>query len=83
MERSATCSPAESSSSGDHDQPPLHGEEATQMDVDNNDDPFLDWEKVDMFLGSEPWTHPIQSICALLVCYNKVDSQVSATPMTE
>ncbi|KAG4916484.1 hypothetical protein JHK82_054134 [Glycine max] len=54
VERSATCSPAESSSSGDHDQPPLHGEEATQMDVDNNDDPFLDWEKVDMFLGSEP-----------------------------
>ncbi|KAK7396710.1 hypothetical protein VNO78_17868 [Psophocarpus tetragonolobus] len=52
VERSATCSP-ESSSSGDHDQPPLHAEEATtQMDVDN--DPFLDWEKVDLFLGSEP-----------------------------
>ncbi|TKY61965.1 NAC domain-containing protein 90 [Spatholobus suberectus] len=50
VERSATSSP-ESSSSGDHDQHP-HGEEATQMEVDNN--PFLDWEKVDLFLGSEP-----------------------------
>ncbi|XP_052729154.1 NAC domain-containing protein 90 isoform X2 [Vigna angularis] len=52
LERSATCSP-ESSSSGDldHDQPTLHGEGGTQMDVDN--DPFLDWEKVDLFLGSE------------------------------
>ncbi|CAJ1884873.1 unnamed protein product [Sphenostylis stenocarpa] len=51
--RSATSSP-ESSSSGDldHDQPPLHGEEATQMDGGN--DPFLDWENVDLFLGSEP-----------------------------
>jgi len=54
LERSATCSP-ESSSSGDldhdHDQPSLHGEGASQMDVDN--DPFLDWEKLDLFLGSE------------------------------
>ncbi|ESW34919.1 hypothetical protein PHAVU_001G192000 [Phaseolus vulgaris] len=52
LERSATCSP-ESSSSGDldHDQPLLHGQGETQMDVDK--DPFLDWEKVDLFLGSE------------------------------
>lgn len=42
VERSATSSPETSS----------NGEESTQMDVDN--DPFLDWEKVDLFLGSEP-----------------------------
>ncbi|RDX66073.1 NAC domain-containing protein 90, partial [Mucuna pruriens] len=51
VERSATNS-SESSSSGDHDQRP-HGEEPTQMLVDN-DDAYLDWEKVDLFLGSEP-----------------------------
>ncbi|KAL2345249.1 hypothetical protein Fmac_006534 [Flemingia macrophylla] len=42
VDRSATSS-TESSS---------NGEEATQVDADN--DPFLDWEKVDMFLGSDP-----------------------------
>ncbi|KAK7337263.1 hypothetical protein VNO77_17828 [Canavalia gladiata] len=49
--RSGTSS-AESSSSGDHGQP-SHGEEANQMDVDN-EATLLDWEKVDWFLGSEP-----------------------------
>lgn len=56
--RSATSSPAESSSSGEHGQllPSLHdGElaEATQMDVVDNE-PLLDWEQVDWFLGSAP-----------------------------
>ncbi|XP_061366767.1 NAC domain-containing protein 90-like [Gastrolobium bilobum] len=46
----ATSSP-ESSSSGDHGQPSHGGGEASQMELDN--EPLLDWEQVDWFLGSE------------------------------
>ncbi|KAE9585371.1 hypothetical protein Lalb_Chr25g0288231 [Lupinus albus] len=44
-------SPDESSSSEDHGQP-SHAGESTQMEVDINE-PLLNWEQVDWFLGSE------------------------------
>ncbi|OIW11364.1 hypothetical protein TanjilG_19620 [Lupinus angustifolius] len=46
-------SPDESSSSEDHGQPSHIVGESSQMEVDINE-PLLNWEQVDWFLGSEP-----------------------------
>lgn len=53
MEISPTSSP-ECSSSIDHGQPSHEVGESSQMDINVDYEPLLDWEQVDWFLGSEP-----------------------------